>query len=212
MLAARKQVSSIDRLRTLPALFRGSDLTVRFEWDSKTASHYLWLWKQRHLIEALGGHSDVYANVLIVPKADWESALRMAIPSAVLIGIEVLRRAGWTTQIPSRPTVAVDNTQRVFKVERFDVVRRPPSWFATIEKGIIDHGVGLPSLTPAWALADMLKHEPWGECGLWPDDVDSDAMTPKDRTQLKSAARSLALGNAELNSFAQPKLRRPKLA
>ena len=104
---ASKQISAIERLRELPPVFRGANLTIRFRWDSKTASQYLYLWKRRNLVKGLGGHSDVFANLLIAQYPDWEKALLMAMPSAVVVGVEVLRRAGWSTQIPQRPNVAV---------------------------------------------------------------------------------------------------------
>ena len=66
------QLSAFERLRDLPALFRGGDLTRRFGWTSKTASQYLYLWKRRGLVQSLGGHSDVYANLLTDRHPDWE--------------------------------------------------------------------------------------------------------------------------------------------
>ena len=88
------QVSSIQRLLSLPALFSGRDLAVRFQWTSKAASQYLYLWKKRGLVQPLGGHSDVFANTLVQPQPDWESALRLTMPSAVVVRIEALRRGG----------------------------------------------------------------------------------------------------------------------
>jgi hypothetical protein len=91
-MAPRSQVSAFERLRDLPS-FRGGDLTRRFGWTSKTASQYPYLWKRRGLAQRLGGHSDVYANLLASRHSDWEGAVVMAMPSAVLVGIEALRRA-----------------------------------------------------------------------------------------------------------------------
>jgi hypothetical protein len=169
-----KNISSVDRLRSLPAVFRGSDLTVRFKWTSKTASQYVYLWRQRGLVDRLGGHSDVFVNLLKDPP-DWEGALKEAMPSAVIIGIEALRHAGWVTQIQPRPTVAVNATQSVFSVDRFDVTPRSANWFDLVRSGIQRTG-GLARLNPAWALADLLKSGDWGECGLGPDDMDWDLV------------------------------------
>lgn len=176
------RVSAIDRLRSLPALFRGSDLTVRFQWSSKTTSQYVYLWRQRGLVQPLGGHSDVFANLLVAPQPDWDRAVRMAMPSSLLVGIEVLRRAGWTTQIPQRPDIVVQAGQRTYQVEPFRVSTRPAAWFNRMRHGI-DCTTALPALRPAWALADMLVNEGWGACGLWPDDVDFD----QDDDDLQSA-------------------------
>lgn len=186
-----KQVSAIQRLQELPPVFRGADLTLRFQWTSKTASQYLFLWKQRGLVQALGGHSDVFANLLVQPRPDWELALRLAMPSAVIVGVEALRRHGWTTQVPDRPEVAVDSSQPVFTVAPFVVSSRPPRWFAASRKGIKDG-----ALTPAWALADMLQRDGWGGCGLQPDDMDWEAWTDRDRRQWAAACKAYGVDPA----------------
>ena len=171
--ASRTQVSAFERLRELPALFRGGDLTRRFGWTSKTASQYLYLWKRRGLVQGLGGHSDVYANLLASRHPDWEGAVVMAMPSAVLVGIEALRRAGWTTQLLQRPTVAVKSGCPMFKTDHFDLVTRDPYWFDQVAPGIEGSaGEGLRTLRPAWALADLLRHTGWEHSGLSPDDIE----------------------------------------
>lgn len=200
MVTPRKNVSSLERLRTLPALFRGSDLTVRFQWDSKKASHYLWLWKTRGLVESLGGHSDVFANLLVEAQPHWEAALLLARPSALLIGVDCLRRAGWTTQIPSRPEVAIDTALPNITTARFAVEPRSTLWFEQVAAGVArDRSVvpplerSLPSLRPAWALADMLAHAGWGGCGLHPSDIDWDEATDRDRRDWRSAVSRLQI-------------------
>ena len=187
------QVSAIERLRSLPALFRGADLTVRFQWASKTA-HYLYLWKRRGLVQGLGGHSDVYANLLTQPQPDWEAALRMAMPSAVVMGVEALRRAGWTTQVPQRPTVAVQARQPVYTVVPFVATPREPTWFEQVQPGVQPSGPGgLPTLRPAWALADLLRSPGWGACGLWPDDIAWPELSPQDELDWSAACRVFKL-------------------
>ena len=47
------------------------------------------------------------------------------------------------------------------------------------------------SVAPAWALADMLKREGWGTCGLWPDDLDLE-VTAQDEADWRAAC--LAFG------------------
>ncbi|CAG0998104.1 hypothetical protein BURK2_02809 [Burkholderiales bacterium] len=184
----RAQTSAIARLQGLPRVFRGSDLTIRFQWTSKTASQYLYLWKRRGLVQSLGGHSDVYANLLTNADPDWEAALLAAMPSAVLVGIEVLRQAGWTTQVPHRPTVAVDANQGVFTVKPFEIVTRDPGWFVTTHQGVDrNHGAGLPGLRPAWALADLLRAQGWGNAGLAADDVDWSQVTVADEADWRAA-------------------------
>lgn len=187
------QVSSIERLMSLPALFSGKDLTVRFQWTSKAASQYLYLWKKRGLVQPLGGHSDVFANTLVQPRPDWEAALRLAMPSAVIAGIEALRRSGWTTQMPSQPEVYVQAGQPRYSVGRFNVKPKPADWFEASRSGIRDQ-----CLQPAWALADLLKSAGWRDAGLQPDDLEWGRVRKRDQTQFAVACRAYGLSPAAL--------------
>lgn len=209
----KKQISAIERLLSLPPLFRGSDLTVRFQWTSKTASQYLYLWKLRGLVKGLGGHSDVFANLLKSPAPNWEQALLMAMPSAIVVGVEALRRAGWTTQIQRKPTVAVRADQSIFSLdnsapqhdmaieayqasgfEGFMVQARSAAWFQKVSNGgMLLSENGAPVLKPAWALVDMLATEGWGKCGLWQDDIDLGEMTSADESDWAAACAAFDL-------------------
>lgn len=190
----RTNVSAIARLQQLPAVFRGADLTIRFGWASKTASHYLYLWKKRGLVAPLGGHSDVFANLLTSEHADWEAALLLAHPSALVVGLEALRRSGWITQIPALPTVAVDEGESSFTVDHFDIQRQPEAWMRAVRAGINSPASGtLPSLRPAWALLDLVASQGWGLCGLQPDDVDWDSLNAQDEADWAAAARAWRL-------------------
>ncbi len=201
--ASARQISAFERLRDLPAIFRGGDLTRRFGWTSKSASQYLYLWKRRRLVQAFGGHSDVYANLLASRAPDWDGALLMAMPSAVLIGIEALRRAGWTTQVTRRPSVAVKAGHAVFKTEHFEVVTRAPRWFDRTARGIAgDAREGLRALRPAWALADQLKEEGWGG-GLSPDDVEWSEVSRADERDWRAACKALGLPKTALRDLAE---------
>jgi len=202
-MAVPTRLSAIERLRNLPPVFRGADLTVRFQWTSKTASHYLYLWKRRGLVQALGGHSDVYANCLTGQSPDWEGALKLAMPSAILIGIEALRRAGWTTQIPQTPAVAVNPQKPVFRVDHFQIERRSSAWFEKAQSGVRDADDGLRVLRPAWALADLLSRESWGACGLWPDDVDPAAISEQDKLDWKTACAAFGVSTQASDIFLQ---------
>ncbi len=196
------QISAIERLQGLPPLFRGADLTVRFQWTSKTASQYLYLWKKRKLVEELGGHSYVFANLLVGRQPDWHRALLLAMPSALLIGIDALRYAGWTTQIPHRPVIAVNSRQPVFSSNRFEIVQRDPKWFASVADGVMrDNMDGLPRLAPAWALAELLSRGDWGECGLFPDDIEWHMLTPDDETQWSAACKTFGLARMPLSEM-----------
>lgn len=193
-------ISAYERLGALPAVFRGTDLTVRFQWSSKTASHYLYLWKRRNLVAGLGGHSDVFANLVVSREPDWEAALRVAMPSAVLVGVEILRRAGWTTQIPFRSEVAVSSAEPTYQVEHFDVKPRPPGWFKLLAPGMVRPNPRGPAmLSASWALAEMIRSEGWGACGLAPDDIYWDEVTEQDRAEWDAACRALGMGEMAMN-------------
>ena len=113
-------------------------------------------------------------------------------PSAITIGIEALRRAGWTTQVLYRPTVAVNARHRVYSTHPFEIVTRPPEWFESVGRSIQgDRALGLPALHPAWALADMLRTKGWGRCGLWPDDIEWDEIGEKRRSRMASRVHRL---------------------
>lgn len=183
-----RAVSALQRLMALPAIFSGKDLTVRFGWSSKNASQYLYLWKRRGLVQALGGHSDTFANLIVQPRVDWEACLRHAMPHAVIVGVEALRRRGWTTQIQARPEVAVPGSMPVYTVDAFTVSARPAAWFDVSRRGI-ENG----ALAPAWALADMLARDGWGACGLGPDDIEWSVVKDRDRRQWAAARRAYRL-------------------
>lgn len=198
------QISAFERLRILPALFRGGDLTRRFGWTSKTASQYLYLWKRRGLVQALGGHSDVYANLLASRYPDWDRALTMAMPSAVLIGIEALRRAGWTTQVARRPAVAVKADHAVFKTVPFEVHARARDWFERTGPGLApDTREGLRTLRPAWALADHLEDAGWEGGGLSPDDIEWSEVSRVDERDWRAAREAFGLPATALRDMAE---------
>lgn len=191
----RKNVSAIERLRTLPELFRGADTTVRFGWDTRQASQYLHAWKKRGLISALGGHSDVYANTMLYPRVDWSRGAMMAMPSAVCIGVEPLRLAGWATQIQQKPDIGVHQRQPYYKTDHFNVIPLPAEWRKKISDGLheVKERGSMPVLRPAWALVDMIKREGWEGCGLDPDDIDWEHLNASDWADLQVACATLDL-------------------
>lgn len=196
------QVSAIERLRSLPPVFRGADLTMRFGWTSKNASQYLYLWGRRGLVSGLGGHSDVFVNLLTNTDPDWPAAVRLAMPSAILIGAEALRQAGWSTQIEQRPDLAVNSEHGQFTLPTFNVMPRKPRWFNTVLAGIAaPEGRGLPVLRPAWALADLLSKQDWGDFGLMPDDIDWFEVTERDHQDWNHARLAFKLDAPDLNDL-----------
>jgi hypothetical protein len=193
--------SSLQRLRELPATFSGRDLTVKFQWSSATASQYLANWRRAQLVRALGGHSDIYMNLVVAPQADLEQALRRALPEAVLIGADVIRQAGWTTQILQVPDIAILHSSPRYKLIDFNQQTRSAKWFKRVRPGLIDPHGGVRRLAPAWALADMLNRFLDRRVkGAWlvaPDDLEWD-----DIAAAPDAATALAAFGLAADSFA----------
>ncbi|MEO5795632.1 MAG: hypothetical protein ABIP34_12100 [Rhodoferax sp.] len=148
--------SATARLADLPEVFTGRDLTAKFQWPSAIASTYLGNWRKAGLVRSLGGHSDVHMNLLRSPQVSTELALRRAYPEALKIGADVLREAGWTTQIMQQPEVAVMSTSPLFQLDGYTLQRRSLAWFDNVQPGIEKVQGGLDLLRPTWAFADML--------------------------------------------------------
>ena len=195
-------VSSVQRLRDLPAVFSGRDLTVRFQWPSATASQYLANWRKAGLIRALGGHSDAFMNLIVAPQPDVEQALLRALPEAVRIGADVLREAGWTTQIHRMPDIVVPLSSPRYKLADFTVQTRAARWFARVKPGLADAGQGVARLSPAWALADMmdryLDRRVKGAWLLAPDDLELDEAAQAEGAQ--AALNAFGLDPASLTA------------
>ncbi len=197
-------VSAIARLQSLPEVFRGADITVRFGWQSKQASQYLWAWKQRGLIEPFGGHSDIFANLLVDADPRWETALEMCMPSGTLIGPEVLRRAMWATQIPNVPDVAIRQDQPSYSTTKFQLHKRGVRWYKAVQPGIEQPASGLQTLRPSWAIVEMLRtHKRWDGAPLHPDDIDWDAVNEDDpgRRDLAAACRALRVDEEHFSKY-----------
>lgn len=198
---AETYTSAFERLKSLPEIFTGSDVTTIFRWTSQTASTYLANWRRAGLVESLGGRSDVHMNLVRNPSANREAALRRVFPHATKIGADVLREAGWTTQIMSSPEVAVPRGSS-YAVNGFALSPRSEKWFQQVSPGIIDNPVGLRALAPAWALADMIARAKDRRVGdawlLAPDDIDLEAVAADPQT--KAAIKSFGLRKADITA------------
>lgn len=189
-----------DVLRRLPWVFHVADLTLRLGWKPRVAKEQLYRWSCEGIVFSLGSQCGVYANLIVSKYPDWEMGLRMVMPTAVVSGLEVLRRAGWITQIPYLITVTVSAAHRVCEVDRFGVNVQAPEWFDAVAAGIRSgEGVALPSLAPAWALADLVWREGWCDCGVGPDDIYWDQVTMSDERDWVDACAALDLGTLPMN-------------
>lgn len=198
---SKAQISAIDRLRELPEIFTGSDVTILFGWTSQTASTYLANWRRSRLIKSLGGRSDVHMNLVRNPNPNPEVAIRRVFPYAIRIGVDVLRQAGWTTQIMREPEVAILRGQS-YAVEGFTLVIRPEHWFQKVLPGVQDDNVALRVLQPAWALADMIARAKDGRVSdawlLAPDDIDLEAAAAD--PQISDAMRAFNLRSKDITA------------
>lgn len=189
------QTSARQRLLDMPEIFTGAELAMKFRWRSGIASTYLANWRSAGLVKSLGGRSDVHMNLVLNPKANPEEALRRAIPAACKIGADILREAGWTTQILSTPEVAAPASATLYDVEAFLLTHRPQRWFSKVASGIEAASPGLDRLRPAWALADMIDRAMDGRVqNAWlldPEDIDLEAAAEDPEIQQAFSAFGL---------------------
>lgn len=179
-MSDRPNTSAVQRLSALPEVFTGSDLTILFGWKSAVASTYLALWRKAGLVKSLGGRADVHMNLVQNRRVNPEQALRRAYPRAVKVGVDVLRQAGWTTQIPSAVDVAIPTASGLHAIEGFHLRHRSNKWFESVSTGTLKATLGIDQLQPPWALADMLaRAQDRRVLDAWlpdPDDLDMDAV------------------------------------
>jgi hypothetical protein len=152
----RIYTSAVSRLAALPEVFTGGDLTVLLGWKSGICSSYLAQWRKAGLIKSLGGRSDVHMNLVRNRQVNPELALRRVFPNSVKVGVDILREAGWTTQIASSIDVAVPTASSLYDLPGFTLSTRTAKWFQRVAPGIDKVQQGIDQLQPGWALADML--------------------------------------------------------
>lgn len=155
-MSGKTYTSASKRLEALPEIFTGSDLTMLYGWRSQIASTYLANWRKAGLVRSLGGRSDVHMNLVRNRHVNLEVALRRVFPLATKVGVDILREAGWTNQIPSLPEVAVPQPGPIYAVVGFALTGRPHKWFTKVAPGVQHVNDGLTRLKPAWALVDMV--------------------------------------------------------
>jgi len=197
-MAERTYTTAVARLRTLPEIFTGSELTVMFGWKSVIASSYLAHWRKAGLVKSLGGRADVHMNLVRNPQVNPEQALCRAFPQAIKVGLDRLRASGWTTQIPTRPEIAITPISAHYSIEGFDFVTRTQKWFQIVKPGTDSAANGIDCLKPAWALADMISRAQDKRVRhAWlpdPEDLDLSALdSPKLQQDAQAALRAFAL-------------------
>ncbi|MCA3266798.1 MAG: hypothetical protein ING19_12095 [Azospirillum sp.] len=180
MKPARSNLSSVVRLRKLPAIFSIGDLCRLQDMGEKEASVYLSRWKDYEFVHGAGPRLGLYYNLIVSP--DWRrmraAAIARLFPSAVVIGPSVLHNHGWTTQVPQDIHVAILSEDSVPKMDGVAIFRRSKRWFERAHP-FGDDIYGLPALTPEKALLDARR---FGERqNMWvpdPDDLDIPDESP----------------------------------
>jgi hypothetical protein len=192
----RIYTSAVSRLAALPEVFTGGDLTVLLGWKSGICSSYLAQWRKAGLIKSLGGRSDVHMNLVRNRQVNPELALRRVFPNSVKVGVDVLREAGWTTQIPSTIEVAVPTASSLYDLPGFTLSTRTAKWFQRVAPGTDKVQQGIDRLQPAWALADMLARAQDARVrNAWlldPEDLDLESVRRDKKMGL--ALRAFGLG------------------
>lgn len=163
---SRGKVSSINRLKALPAIFTLDNAAAEIGCDTVTASVYIHRWRSLGIIEPVGERAGIYFNLLqdpVGPQNRAGEALRMIYPGAVLRGRSALQGAGWIKDAPATTEpveVAVLSRRSYLSVTGFEIEGRSASWFAAMDPYILQRpsceSKGLRSLGPAAALADMV--------------------------------------------------------
>ncbi len=207
--------SAIARLRQLPYVFDLRDLRTTFELGKGIDRVLVSRWRDASLIEPVGPNAGLYYNLVRDPdgaKQRIGEAIRRRFPAAVVIGSSAIHAGGWTTQIPRRISVAVPSESYGAQMTGVRLLNRSRTWYARIQPGLhlteeemIDRiglrataaatdpmiriGMdGLPTLHPAWALADQLRYkDDWVPD---PDDLDNQAVD-REQDELKAAYKAL---------------------
>lgn len=162
-------------LRAMPDVFDLSTFGRLLDMERQYARIYASRWMKAGLLGSAGPRAGIYFNLVTAPDGATRlanAALRLEYPSAIACGAGVLHSTGWITQIPRRTDVAVLGRDTYVSFDGFDIHGRPRSWYQAVRSGLVnvDAPADIPSLTPAFALADIFANR-----DLWrpdPDDLD----------------------------------------
>jgi len=143
----------IDWLHRLPSVFESADAEAL-----GVSGPVLADWVAKGLIQPAGPAIQVYYNLREYPDAErsaWHQAVRRVYPSAVVVGAEILHRAGIISQVPARITVACRLSAPSTLLTGVEVSARSKRWYEVMADQFTKLS-GLPALTPGQALADLL--------------------------------------------------------
>lgn len=158
-----KRIQARTRLREIPDVFTTNTLAAMLGGDAKAASAYLTRWRKAGLISSLGPRAGVHFNLMQNPAARselWLDAVAYVFPGAVIAGVSAVHAAGWTTQIPARVEVMVPPRRSLPEIYGAVIETRPQGWFPRAKRAIQREGA-VPTIDPAFALADLWHQNLW---------------------------------------------------
>jgi len=209
--------SSIEMLRSLPAVFGLKDVMTLFDMPSNTdAMKAITRWKAKGWAVPFGPRAGIYFNRYISPDHDdrktaLDKLLRLPF---VVIGMNAIRHGGWTTQRGGEIEIAVPVTASIQthpKAYGILFCPRSPRWFDKIQDHVStpnDGIYGLPTLTPEYALADILLSKAGRlrkDKKVWdapPDDILPEIDDPADVIQrCLEAADTMGVSRQDMIAF-----------
>lgn len=151
-------------LTDLPVVF---DLDELIEWsdgDRNLAITRLHRWEINAFVQRFKQDSFVYFNLKKDPAAPLrfsDHAMIKAHPDAMIAGVSALHRAGWTTQIPAKTELVINQSScgDADGVASFSLMPRSEDHLEILKSKVLPGDV--PVLEPAWALADLLLYDLW---------------------------------------------------
>lgn len=163
-------MNAVKRLKEWPLSFNLNQAAQLLDGDYDRARVYLKRWVKQDLIKSAGLKTGWYYNTTAHPEAERKQfllVLQSVYAGAVVMGHSVLHRSGWTTQLPNQLHVAVP---RRCQLEMSGVIvhSRSIAWYQSLKNEIVPTSMsefGLPCLTPAASLADLIK-ESKGELNI----------------------------------------------
>lgn len=203
-------ISSIARLRQLPAVFSIADLEVDFGFAKAKASTYLSRWSAGGLVSRYGG--GVYFNLIEdrdgPSRREHEALAKLLRRPFLLVGASALGLAGWTTQEHRIKEVAVPVRRGRISLPQVAggtlLVPRYMSWFGALQSSLPAGAAeveGIPVAAPEFALADALLSQDLVEARNRrvhlppPDEIDPDVFDEEAAERLVQAM--IALGAEE---------------
>lgn len=153
------RLSAVQRLMTLPDAFSLNLAATLMGVDRGVAKVYLSRWSAAGYLKSSGPRTGFYFNVLKNRQAESECLVQAILhvhPTAMARGATVLHACGATTQVPHQVDVAVLAPANRAHTDGFMEWPKSRRWYDTVSEFKSASGVlGLPSLTPEAALADM---------------------------------------------------------